>query len=447
MTRRLSGPVPYLGRLAVAVQIVAALAFVAVLLGAEGVTLPFSGSGQLTLRADFADVGGIHGGELTPVLLAGVPIGKVTGVQVTRGVALVTMSLGSSARGVVRSDATASVEPRSALEDMTIDITPGSSAAPPAASGTLIPVARTTSSTTLDQVISVLDSGTRAQLEILLSQLSRGLGGQSGRLSAAVDQLSSLLNPTTAVTSALARRRVLLSELVDSLSRLGTAAQEHDSALAQALRDAARTLSVTSGRESELAASVQTLPSTLASLDHAVTGVRTLARPLVPTLRGLLTPAESLPAALASVRQLVPRASALVRTAGTFAAQAGPGLSAVTSVLSSLGPTASALTPAIARMQPIVGSVNQRRQGIKLLGERFSGVLSTNDANGPILRGLGSFEPFNPADFGFSSSSSAAARHGAAAQAARALTLTCLHGQLVACLVRYLIPGLPGGVR
>ena len=71
-------------------------------------------------------------------------------------------------------------------------------------------------------------------------------------------------------------------------------------------------------------------------------------------------------------------------------------------------------------------------------------MLSTNDANGPILRGLGTFEPFNPADFGFSSSSS---RATAAAQAAKALSLSCLHGELVACLVRYLVPGLPGSVR
>ena len=115
MTRRLSGPVPYLGRLAVLVQIVAALAFVAVLLGAEGVTFPFAGSGGLTLRAAFSDVGGIHDGELTPVLLAGVPVGQVSSVQLGGGRALVTMNLNSSARGVVRSDATAAIEPRSAL--------------------------------------------------------------------------------------------------------------------------------------------------------------------------------------------------------------------------------------------------------------------------------------------------------------------------------------------
>jgi hypothetical protein len=114
--------------------------------------------------------------------------------------------------------------------------------------------------------------------------------------------------------------------------------------------------------------------------------------------------------------------------------------------MAGLEPTATALTSAISRVEPIVAAVNDRRQGIKQLGERFSGVLSTNDANGPILRGLGSFEPFNPADFGFASAG-AAARAGAADRAARALTLTCLHGQLVACLVRYLVPGLPGSVR
>ena len=446
MRRRLSGPVPYLGRAAVLVQIALSVAFVVVLLRAEGVTLPFSGSGDFTLRAAFTDVGGIHDGELTPVLVSGVPAGKVTDVHVENGQAMVTMSLGSSARGVVRRDATAAIEPRSALEDMTVDITPGSSPSPAAPAGMLIPSSRTRPTTTLDQVISVLDLSTRAQLEILLNQFSQGIGGRGGQLRAAVARLHSLLDPATTVTAALARRRVLLSEVVGELSQLGQAAEQHDRALAQTLASTASTLAVTAGHESAIASGVRGLPSTMASLDRALAGIQTLARPLVPTLTGLRSTAAALPAALQSVRRVVPSASSLLDAAQAFASQAGPGLSAAAGVLRGLEPTAAALTPAISHLEPIVSAVNARRQGIGLLGERFSGVLSTNDANGPILRGLGSFESFNPADFGFPSASGQA-KSALAARAAKALALTCLHGQLVACLVRYLVPGLPGSVR
>ena len=96
----------------------------------------------------------------------------------------------------------------------------------------------------------------------------------------------------------------------------------------------------------------------------------------------------------------------------------------------------------VARERDLVGAGD----GIGQLGERFSGVLSTDDANGPVLRGLGTFEPFNPADFG-APGATGARKAALASQAATALTLSCTRGSLVACLARYLVPGLPGSVR
>ena len=446
MTRRLSGPIPRLGRVAVLLQIAGAIAFAAVLLGAEGVRLPFTGSGDWTLTAAFTDAGGVHGGEDTPVLVSGVPEGTVTGVRLQRGLALVTMRLGPSARGVVHTDASAAIEPRSALEDLTVDISPGSPSAPPAPPGMEIVVAHTSATTTLDRVVSVLDAGTRAQLSILVDQLATGLRGRGGQLGAALQQLRGLLDPASQVVSALARRRVLLAELVSSLSRIGAVAEQHDAALAATLRDGARTLAVTARGQGAISAAVAGLPATLARLTGALAQTRSLAVPLVPALQRLGVTARALPATLTSVRSLVPAARALISASGRFASAGARALPAAASALAELAPTAAALTPAIARVEPIVAAVNTRRSGIGLLGERFSGVLSTDDANGPILRGLGTFEPFNPADFG-EPGASPAERTRLAAQAAQALTLTCRQGQLVACLVRYLIPGLPGSVR
>ncbi len=444
--RRLSGPVPRLGRVAVLAQAVAAIAFVIVLLDAEGVRLPFTGGGDWTLEAVFSDVGGIHSGERTPVLVAGVPVGEVTGVKLDHGRADVTMRLSSSARGAIRGDATATIEPRSALQDLTVDISAGSAASPALRPGSRIAAARTAPTTTLDQVVSVMDTDTRAQLSILLDQLARGIGGRGGQLQATVGALHAVLDPARQVAAALARRRVELSELVGSLSRLSATAAQHDASLAEAVSAAAKTLGVSSSREAAVSNSVRSLPSTATGLDRALQGVRSLATPLVPTLAALAPTAAALPHALGSVRGVVPAARTLLSAADVFSRGGAGGLHAAAGVLGSLKATASVLTPAISRIEPIVSAVNNRRQGIGLLGERFSGVLSTNDANGPILRGLGSFEPFNPANFGFPSASSAQ-KAQLATQAVTALTLTCLHGQFVACLVRYLVPGLPGSAR
>jgi phospholipid/cholesterol/gamma-HCH transport system substrate-binding protein len=444
--RRLAGPVPRLGRAAVILQALAALAFVGVLLRAEGVRLPFTGGGDWTLTAVFSDAGGIHGGESTPVLVAGVPEGRVTAVRVQGGRAIVSMRLDGAVRGVIRRDADARIEPRSALEDMTVDITPGGADSPAAAPGMQIPPARTAPTTPLDRVTGVLDAGTRTQLSIVLAQLARGLGGQSGRLQAAVRQLRGELDPATRVLDALARRRTLLSRLVGSVARIASSAQRGDTDIAASLSAGDVTLGALARRESSLAAAVGSLPSTMTAVRGALNGVRSLAAPLAPALRRFQPVAAALPGMLAAARRATPPLAGLLNSAQAFVSRGSPGLAAADSLLSTLAPTASALVPVIARVQPIVSAVNARRAGIAQLGERFSGVLSTNDANGPILRGLGTFEPFNPADFGYPSPS-AAKRAALAGQAATALTLACVHGQPVACLVRYLVPGLPGSVR
>jgi phospholipid/cholesterol/gamma-HCH transport system substrate-binding protein len=443
MRRRLGGPTPRLGRLALAAQAIAALGFVLLLLNAEGVRLPFTGSGDWTLRAAFSDAGGIHSGERTPVLVSGVPEGEVTSVEESGGLAYVTMRLNGSARGIVRDDASAAIVPRSALEDMTVEVSPGSGGAPAARSGMLIKASQTQPTTTLDQVLSVLDTDSRTQLAIEVDGLASGLRGHGGTLRDAIDQLQGLLNPALQVTNALARRRTLLTQLVGALAQIGTAAQARDAALVQTLASGSRTLAVTAARQSDVASSVEQLPGTLSSLNSALDGVRTLATPLVPALSELRTTARALPAALSGVRGVAPAAGRLLTAAGTFAQDDGGPLRDAASVFGGLAATARLLTPAIARIEPIVSAVNADRDGIALLGERFSGVLSTDDANGPILRGLGTFESFNPADFG-EPGATGASKAKLAAQATEALVDTCLRGGLVACLVRYLVPGLPG---
>ena len=230
------------------------------------------------------------------------------------------------------------------------------------------------------------------------------------------------------------------------MSRIAGAAASRDGAIAASLSSGASTLGAVVSEEAALSKSIRSLPATMTAVDGAVAGVRSLAQPLVPALRRFAPVASALPSALAAARSATGPVRRLLAAANGLATNGSGGVSAAAEVLGRLAPTATALQPVIAGVQPIVSAVNARRDGIGMLGERFSGVLSTDDANGPILRGLGTFEPFNPADFGYPSASGAK-RAALAAQAAQALTLLCLRGQPVACLVRYLVPGLPGAVR
>jgi len=443
--RRL-GPPPRLGLLAVALQIVAALVFVALLLRADGVHLPFTGNGDWQLVAQFDDAGGLRGETHAPVLVSGVPSGRVEDVRYAGGRAVVTMRLDGDARGIVKADARATVEPRSALEDLTVDIDPGSPSAPAARDGGRIGADRTRASVQLDRVVDVLDADTRTQLAILLDQLSAGLKDRPGALRAAVAKLAPMVDSATQVSAALSERRALLVRLVGAVDRIASASGAHAAELERAIAGARTTLAVTARRDGDVRATLAELPPTLARLDGALARTQALAAPLNPALERLVPAVGELPGALAAVRRTAPAARSLLADLDTLAKDGARPARQLGLTLRRLGPAVRSIRAPVRRLEPIVAAIDEHRDGVGALGERFSGVLSTADANGTILRGLGFIEPIDPANFGLPGA------HGAQlvklrSDVARALTHTCTTENAIACLVRYLVPGLPGAVR
>jgi virulence factor Mce-like protein len=434
-----------LGRTGIAVQGLLALAIVLLLLHADGIGLPGIDGGRWHITVAFRDAGGLSSSQRASVLVAGVPSGRVRAVRLSHGVVIADLELDEGARGVVRTDATAAIRPRSALNDQMVAITPGSASARALEPGALIGVDRTSGPVALDRVADVLDADTRAQVAILLDQLGTGLRGRSGPLRAGIEKLAPAVDSASRLSALLDRRRSKLVRLVDALDRLAAVGALHRTALAESVRAGRATLDATARNDAALAHTVRALPPTLASLDDALAHVSALSVPLVPALDRLGPAARALPATLGAARRAAP---ALRGAAGDVLALERSGsapAARLAAIAPQLAPTARALRGPAAKLEPIVRAVNNRRDGIGLLGERFSGVLSTADANGTILRGLGTFEPFDPANVG-APGAAGTEKAALAAKAVKALVAECRQNEL-ACLARFLIPGLPGAVR
>ena len=434
-----------LGRTAILVEALAALAFLVYLLSHEAVQLPFL-SHDYTVRVEFLDATGLKGSNHSPVLVAGVPEGRVESVSYHDGLAVATLQLPASIQKHIHTDATVSVVPRSPIMDLMVDITPGSRAAPALRPGSVIPPSRTGSTVAWDRLIDVLDADTRAYTQILLSELEVGLRDRTGQLRGALQQLGSLVDGSTTVSQQLAERRVLLSKLVSSLDTMVTTLAQRQNDLAGAVDAGQRTLAVTAARSSQLSAIMRSLPPAFDQLTGAMQALRALAGPLDPALTELSPFARALPAALTSLRSFLPAGSSLVADLRTLIDQGSTPVADLRRALAALGPSTRALTPTVKQLEPILAAVNSDKQGIGQLGDNFSGIFYTNDANGVILRGLGFFEPFNPVDLGFPPNSSGAQLARAKTETVTALTRVCLHIDPFACLVRYEIPGLPGSV-
>lgn len=435
-----AGPSPRFGRLALLLQAVLAVALVAVLLRADDVRLPLTGTDDLRVEVVFPDAAGLRTDQHAPVLVAGVPSGRVEEVRYAQGRAVATLRLDPAARGVVKADAVARIEPRSALEDLTVDLVPGSRSAPALEDGDRLEAAQTRGEVQLDRVAATLDADTRAQVAILLDNLGTGL--QDGELRQAIQALRPVVDTASQVTTALDRRRSRLTRLVDAVDTVATAAGQKQAALRDAVAAGRRTLDVTAARDRELRSTISALPGTMTALDGALAETQRLATPLRPALQRLRPTARALPAALQQLQDVVPAATKLVDAAGALGTDGAAPTRRLRRAAEALRPAATRLTPGVAQLEPIVRSIDARKTGVATLGERFSGVLSTNDANGPVLRGLGFFEPFDPANFGFPGATGAK-RAKVAVDAAAALTQVCLKENPLACLIRFQVPGLP----
>lgn len=390
-----------LGRITIVVQGLLALAFVAYLLSNQGVRLPWNASTD-TVEAVFSDAAGLNAGDEPTVLVAGVDVGKVSDVRYERGRAVVTLAIEDEhARGLLRSDARAQILPRSSLNDLEVDVDPGS-AESPLAEGERIPERRTESAVQLDEVIATLDSDTRAWAQVLLGELRTGLRGKTSELASALRELGRVTEPTADVSAALAQRRRLLARLIGDLDVIFRALGDRGIELAATIRTGRQTLDVTAARGAELSETFRALPDTLASLDRALRAVGQLSVPLDPALERLGPVAERLPGALGSLRRFVPTGRELVNDLGPLTADGREPARELRRLLGRLGPASGSLAPSVRNLQGFLQAIDDNKEGIAPLGENFSGVFSTNDPNGPILRGLGYFEAFRCENFGFS---------------------------------------------
>ncbi|WP_205699250.1 MlaD family protein [Conexibacter sp. SYSU D00693] len=430
------------GRAVLAAQLLAAVAVVALLLGASGWRLPFQSA--FHVEAVFTDAGGLGESDRAKVTLAGVEAGEVEAVHVRDGRTVVRLRLDDDARDALHAGATAEVRPRSALNDLEVALTSGPPSAPGLREGATIGPDRTARAVAADEVLSTLDADTRAYVQVLVSELAGAAGDARGtKLGQALEALDPAARSAAAVAGQLRERRTLLTRLVGRMDRVTQVTARRGEQLQRATGAARRTLAVTAAGGEDLEATLRALPATTREVRGALDEVQALATPLVPALQRLQPAARALPGALAALRAATPAARGLLDDVRATVKDGAAPLHDARAAVEDVGPTASGLRGATRNAGSLVREIDRNRDGIGLLGERFTGIFSTNDVNGPVLRGLGFFEAFDPANFGFPGATGAK-RAAVAAAAVRALLHTCQDRNQLACLVRYVVPGLPG---
>ena len=296
------------------------------------------------LRADFDDTSNLS--TRSPVRIAGIEVGKVTGVEaLAGGGGRVTMELSDEALPI-KEDAELKVRPRIFLGgNFFIEVEPGTPGAAALDDGGLIPRNQTAAAVQLTDVIGSLTTDTRADLQTLMEEYAAALdkGGAEG-LRGALPKLAPALRDL-AITSDASLGEKPGEDVRNGLrgsGRVAGALVEDEEALKGLVTDLALTTGALAREDAALEASVPALRDTLRAAGPALgsvnaafptvravaaearPGVRVLgpvttaARPALAQVRALLRPSE-LRGTARVLRRRAPDLFALVdRSVGVF---------------------------------------------------------------------------------------------------------------------------------
>jgi ABC-type transporter Mla subunit MlaD len=268
----------------------------------------------------------------SPVRIAGVKVGEVTGVEPEGDAAKVTFTVDDSGQPL-HTDAEVSIRPRLFLDgNFFLDVRPGSPSAPELADGETLPITQTSTAVQLDEVLTALQAPTRRGLQRLLDGYGTGLtyeptaaddadqdpivagetaakslndafkyGGPAGRGTTIVNtallgehphDLSGFIKGFGVTFGKLASREKDLSDLVTNFNTFA-------GALAAESTNLSRTIE-------ELAPTLEQTESSLADLNDALPAVRALA---IESLPGF----EELPATIAAGNPWLDQTNALLQ--------------------------------------------------------------------------------------------------------------------------------------
>jgi phospholipid/cholesterol/gamma-HCH transport system substrate-binding protein len=445
--QRTAGRVP-LGRFVIALQVVAALIFVAYTLEKKSIGLPGAAE-PYEIEAVFRDSQGLDQVDEPGAAVAGMPLGRVSDVRYEDGRSVATLRLDPEVRGKVFADASAAIRPGSAIQNLVVNVDPGTPAAGPLPEGEPIPAERTHPFVAIDELTSVLDADTRAYASILIAEAERGLRGGGGEVRRALGELGNLTETAAPIARALAARRRLLTRLVGDLEVTFAELGRRGGQLSTAIEAGAQTLEVTAGREAELAALVRELGPTLAEATDSLAAVRSLSATLEPALARLEPAMGPLRRSLAAGRQLLGRAGSLT---ATFESLLDNGTRPVALMVEGTEGLESRLSEQVTEardLAALVRRMDRYKHGLPQLADTLSGAFSVNDRGGTYGQvDVLPLAPPRPEGLGLGPAA-ARERDGRpsvmAVKLGRALERVCREQGGYACVLRAGVPGLELG--
>jgi phospholipid/cholesterol/gamma-HCH transport system substrate-binding protein len=337
--------------LAVAGLVAVALAITYILLQEQRLRLPIFEEKPFELKAEFETAQAVTPGQGQTVVVAGVKIGDISKVELQDGKALVTMDIERKFLPIYR-NATALVRPRTGLQDVFVELDPGTKSAGAFDEGGTIPLSHTKAQINLDQVLEALDADTQSYLRLLIVGGGQGLKGRAQDLGRLLGGLGPINRELATLNSRVAERRQNLADLIHNLNVLTKSVGDNGAELAALVDSSNSALGAIASEDLNVRRAVSLLPGTLSTARTTLGKVGGLAKVLGPTFNDLRPFARNLDRLNASVREVS-------ATAPTIRDQIRPFVRAARKPVRDLRPTARKLARTTPRLTDLTTIVNR----------------------------------------------------------------------------------------
>jgi phospholipid/cholesterol/gamma-HCH transport system substrate-binding protein len=396
----------HLGEFATILGLVVLAAAVAVYITAhERLVLPTWVPGvhkQFKLDVEFATAQAVTPGQGQTVDVSGVQVGRVSGVSLRDGRAIVSTEI-NERYAHVYPNAHVLLRPKTGLKDMVLELDPGSpSSGKELESGATIPVSNTLPDVNLDEVLAGLDADSRNYLQLLVTAGGEGLGGSSGRrLASVLRRFDPTARDLERAAGLVAQRRQNLRRVIHNFQLLATALGKNDKQLSQFVVNSNGVFKHFADQNQNLGEAVSLLPSALSAANTALRGTDRLARTLGPTLQQLRPAARALGPSLKASQPFLRGTTPIVRDQlRPFARKAQPAVNALAPAAGQLAAATPQLTTVGSVLNYLLDELAYKPpggQGIANQGYLFylpwanhdtNEIFSAQDALGPLRRGI-----------------------------------------------------------
>jgi phospholipid/cholesterol/gamma-HCH transport system substrate-binding protein len=386
---------------AIVVLVLAALFASIVILANQRVSLPswlpVLGVDRFELSAELSSAQSITPGQGQSVDIAGIRVGDITGVELEDGHAVVTMEVDNDKAHLINSDASLLLRPKTGLNDMVIEVDPGTSSED-IEEGTTVPLASTQPNVNPDEILAGLDADTQGFLKLLLAGGAEALDPEQRRgekLGNALRRLEPFARDIARINGALAVRRENIKNAIHNFGSLSQELAANDQDVTAFVDSSDAALESFARQEASIRAALRELPGTLEETRGALESADQLALNATPALRDLIPGARALKPALEALQPFFAETAAPIRDQiRPFTRQVAAPVHHIREASVGLGRAAPQLRTAFTRLNEGLNGLTFDPPGgqqsyafyIPWLNHNLNNLGQLQDSQGPLLR-------------------------------------------------------------